>query len=121
MIVKANEATEAGVVPSLEAIQAWNVFEEEMKTAGVLLDQAGLRPSLGRRPDPLSGDKKTVDLMAFCQSKEFIAGYCILELKSLEEAKAWALRVPNPHPDGGQGEIEIRRLFMLGPEDFAQA
>jgi len=121
MIVKANEATEAGVVPSLEQIQAWNVFEEEMRTAGVLIDQAGLRPTKDGARIHFSGDKKTVIDGPFAETKEVIAGYCILDVKSREEAIAWAMRVPNPHPEGGETNIEIRQLFLYEPEDFAQA
>jgi hypothetical protein len=120
MIVKANEASEAGVVPSAESMAAWNVFEEEMTKAGVLLDLGGLKPSSAGARIKFSGDKKTVIDGPFAESKELIAGYCILEVKSRDEAIAWALRMPTP-PDGEETNIEIRQLFMYEPEDFAQA
>jgi len=116
MIVKANKDSEAGVMPSEELLAAMMKYNEELMKAGVLLDATGLHPSSKGARVKFSGDKVTVIDGPFAETKELIAGYWLIKVKSKEEAIQWAKRVPNPHGNGAEGEIEIRQLFEL--EDF---
>ena len=117
MIVKANEDSEAGVMPSEELIAAMTKYNEELVKAGVLLDLSGLQPSSKGARIKFSGGKRTVIDGPFAETKELIAGYWLIQVKSREEAIEWARRVPAPHGEGAEGEIELRQLFEL--EDFA--
>ena len=116
MIVKANKDSEAGVMPSEELLAAMMKYNEELMKAGVLLDATALHPSSKGARVRFSGDKVTVIDGPFAETKELIAGYWLIKVKSKEEAIQWAKRVPNPHGNGAEGEIEIRQLFEL--EDF---
>ena len=115
MIVKATENSEAGKLPSEELMAAMGKYNEELMKAGVLLDLAGLKASSNGARVKFSGGKPTVIDGPFAETKELIAGYWIIQVKSREEAIEWARRAPAPHP-GGEGEIEIRPFFEL--EDF---
>jgi hypothetical protein len=116
MIVKANQDSEAGMMPPLELINAMGKFNEEMASAGVLLAAEGLQASSkGARVKFTPGSKPTVVDGPFAETKELIAGYWMIQVKSKEEAVAWALRSPSPHP-GEACEIEIRQVFDA--EDF---
>jgi hypothetical protein len=93
-------------------------YNDELKKAGVLLDLSGLRPSAEGRRVEFSAGNRTVISGPFAESKELIAGYWILQLKSMDEAVEWARRVPfealariYPGEYGAEGEIEIRQLF----------
>lgn len=114
MIVKASKDSEAGKMPSQELISAMGKYNEELMKAGVLLDLAGLQASSKGARIVFSGKEKTVIDGPFSESKELIAGYWIIQVKSLEEAIEWAKRAPNPQEK--DGEIEIRQFFEL--EDF---
>jgi hypothetical protein len=116
MIVKANKDSEAGVMPSEELISAMGKYNEELMKAGVLLDLAGLQPSSKGIRIKFSGGKRTIIDGPFTETKELIAGYWIIQVKSREEALEWAKRVPAPHGEGAEGEIEIRQFFEL--DDF---
>jgi len=89
-------------------------FNEEMAKAGVMLDGNGLQPSSKGARVRFSGDKRTVIDGPFAETKELVAGYWILQCKSLAEAVEWIRRCPNPHKE--DGEIEIWQMFEL--EDF---
>jgi hypothetical protein len=115
MIVKANTDSEAGVMPSEEMLSAMGKYNEELMKAGVLVDLAGLQPSSKGTRIRFSGGKRTVIDGPFTETKELIAGYWIIRVKSREEAMEWAMRIPPTHPDGS-GEVEIRQFFEL--EDF---
>ena len=116
IIVKATKDSEAGVMPSEAAIAEMAAFHEELAKAGVLLDASGLqRSAIGWRIR-YHGPKRTVVDGPFTETKELIAGYTLIQVKSREEAIAWTRRFPNPTPDGADCEIEVRRLFEL--EDF---
>jgi hypothetical protein len=117
MIVKASEQSEAGVMPSEAMLEAMGRYNEELAKAGVLLDLSGLQPSSKGARIEFSGDKRRVIDGPFTESKELIAGYWLIQVKSKEEAVAWALRAPNPHPEGAETNIELRQLFEL--DDFA--
>ena len=115
MIVKANEESEAGTLPTEEMIAKMGRYNEELMKAGVLLDLAGLQSSAKGTRIIFDGDKKRVVDGPFAETKELIAGYWIIQVRSREEAMEWALRAPNPDPNG-KGVIELRQFFEL--EDF---
>jgi hypothetical protein len=117
VIVKANKECEAGILPSEEILAAMTKYNEGLVKAGVLLDLAGLQPSFKGARVKFSGGKRTVIDGPFTESKELIAGYWIIQVKSREEAIEWAKRVPAPHGEGQDGEIELRQFFEI--EDFA--
>ena len=116
MIVKATRDSEAGRMPGEDMLQAMADYHEELAKAGVLLDGNGLHPSnKGWRITWTDGKKRITD-GPFAETKELIAGYTLIQVKSREEAEEWAKRFPNPSYE--DGEIEIRQVFEL--EDFAQ-
>ena len=116
IIVKASKDSEAGVMPEEDMLAAMADYHQELAKAGVLLDANGLHPtSRGWRIKYEGGNRRVVD-GPFAESKELIAGYTIIQVKSRAEALEWARRFPNPHRE--DGEIEIRQLFEL--EDFTQ-
>ena len=108
VIIKANEDSEAGKLPSTELINEMGKFNAQLVEAGVMVDGGGLRPSSDGARVRFDGDKRTVIDGPFAEAKELVAGYWILELNSLDEAIDWVKRVPNT--DGGESEIEIRRV-----------
>jgi hypothetical protein len=116
MIVKASKDSEAGKMPSEELLSAMGKYNEELMKAGVLLDLAGLQPSSKGMRIKFSGGKRRVIDGPFTETKELIAGYWIIQVKSREEAIEWAKRVPAPHGEGAEGEVELRQFFEL--EDF---
>jgi hypothetical protein len=110
----ATKDTEAGVLPSGEAIAQMMEFQEELVKAGVLVAGEGLRESArGARITFGSGGKTTIKNGPFTESKELIAGFSIIQVKSLDEAIAWMSRMPSPEGSS----LEIRQLFT--DEDFA--
>ncbi len=119
VIVKANKDSEAGVLPSEKLLTEMNKFNEELAKAGVLLAGEGLHPSSKGVRVRFSGSKRTVIDGPFAETKELIAGYTIIQVKSREEALEWTRRFPNPSIDGKDGEIEVRQLFEL--EDFGES
>ena len=117
VIVKASKDSEAGKMPSEELLGAMAKFNEEMVKAGIMLDGAGLQPSAKGARIRFSGSKRSVVDGPFAETKELIAGYWIIQVKSKEEAIAWMMRCPNPHAE--DSEIEIRQFFEL--EDFGES
>jgi len=116
IIVKANQDTEAGVMPEEKLIAAMATYHEELAKAGVLLDASGLQPTSKGFRVKYSGSKRTVIDGPFTETKELIAGYSIIQVKSKQEAVEWAKRFPNPHGEASESEIEVRQFFEL--EDF---
>ncbi len=118
MFVIANKKTEAGQKPTNEALVAMHKFNEELREAGVLLDLAGLTPTSRGVRVQYSGSERTVIDGPFAEAKEVIAGYSLLEVKTLAEAVEWAKRAPFGVgvQDGEEPEVEIRPLF--DPTDF---
>ena len=114
VMVKATKDSEAGVMPSEELLSAMAKFNEEMVKAGVMLDANGLQPSSKGARVRFSGDRRTVIDGPFAETKELVADYWIIQVKSKAEAIEWIKRCPNPHNE--DGEIEIRQIFEL--EDF---
>ena len=115
VFVKATKDTEAGKMPSEELLAAMAKFNEEMVKAGVMLDGNGLQPSSKGARVRFSGDKRTVIDGPFAETKELVAGYWVLQCKSLAEAVEWIKRCPNPMP--GESEIEVRQVAEM--EDFS--
>lgn len=107
VIVKANADTEAGVMPPAEAIAAMGKYNEELIGAGILLGAEGLQPSSKGAKIKYAGGKTTVVDGPFAEAKEMIAGFWLLQVKSREEAIAWARRAPMQ--DGE--ELEVRQVF----------
>jgi hypothetical protein len=114
IIVKANRDSEAGVMPDETLLTEMAKYHEELQKAGVLLDASGLQPSSKGWRIKYSGGKQSVVDGPFAETKELIAGYTLIQVKSREEAMEWTRRFPNPAAK--DGEIEVRQLFEL--EDF---
>jgi hypothetical protein len=117
VIIKANEDSEAGVMPSEQLLKEMGAFNEELVKAGVMLDGDGLKPSSEGARVRFSGSQRTVIDGPFVETKELIAGYWIWQVKSLDEAIEWVKRCPNPM--AGESEIEIRPIVEA--EDFGEA
>jgi hypothetical protein len=117
VIVKANAATEAGVMPTQQQLAEMGQFNEELVKAGVLLAGEGLHPSSRGARIVFEGgnDKRSVVDGPFAETKELIAGFWIIEVSSKEEAVEWMRRCPNPY-GSEPGHIEIRQIFAA--EDF---
>jgi hypothetical protein len=111
MLVKATEESEAGVLPDEKILAEMGKFNEEMVKAGVMLAGEGLQASSKGTRVNFSGGKPTVTDGPFTETKELIAGFWLIQVKSKDEAIEWAKRVPFE-----EGEIEIRQIFEL--EDF---
>jgi hypothetical protein len=119
IIVKANKDSEAGVMPQEKLIAEMAAFHEELAKAGVLLDASGLQASSKGWRIRYQGAKRTVIDGPFAETKELIAGYTLIRVKSREEALAWTRRFPNPDMQGADCEIEVRQLFEM--EDFGSS
>jgi hypothetical protein len=118
VFVKANDETEAGVMPSEELLAEMMKYNEELVKAGVMLGGEGLHPSSKGVRVKFSGDNRTVVDGPFTETKELVAGYWLWEVKSLDEAIEWVKRCPSD-PSGVESEIEIRPVFEM--EDFGEA
>jgi hypothetical protein len=116
VMVKATKSSEAGVMPSEQLIADMTRFNEELVKAGIMEAGEGLHPSSkGARIRFTKDDKRSVIDGPFAETKELVAGYWIWNVKSREEAIAWAKRSPSPFP-GEDCEIEIRQV--MSAEDF---
>jgi hypothetical protein len=117
VLVKASTDSEAGKMPSEQLLREMGNFNEELVKAGVMLAGEGLHPSSkGKRMIFKGAGRSFVD-GPFAETKELVAGFWIWQVKSMDEAMAWARRMPNPeHADG---EIELRPVFT--DEDFGDA
>jgi hypothetical protein len=109
VLVKANQASEAGEMPDQQLLEAMTRYNEELVQAGILRDANGLHPSSRGARVRFSGTDRTVIDGPFTETKELVAGYWIWEVGSLQEAIEWLERCPNPHV--GESEIEIRQIF----------
>jgi hypothetical protein len=116
VLLKANEDTEAAVMPSEQLLAEMGQYNEEMVKAGVLLAGEGLQPSSKGARVKFSGDERSVTDGPFAEAKEMIAGYWLIQVKSKDEAIEWVKRCPNPMD--GESEIEIRQVFEA--EDFGE-
>lgn len=112
VIVKADADTEAGVMPSEQLLAEMGNFNDELVKAGIMLAGEGLHPSSKGVRIRFSGTKRTVIDGPFTETKELIAGFWLIQVKSLEEAIEWFKRAPM----GGDTELEIRQVFEA--DDF---
>jgi hypothetical protein len=117
VIVKATPESEAGVLPSEELLTEMGHYNEELVKAGVMLAGEGLHPSSRGARVRFSGTKRTVVDGPFAETKELIAGFWLIQAKSMEEAIEWVKRCPNPM--NSDSEIEIRQVFEQ--EEFGEA
>jgi hypothetical protein len=111
MIVKATKESEAGVLPDAAILAEMGKFNDSMMKAGVMLAADGLQSSSKGARIRYEGERRTVIDGPFAETKELIAGYWIIQVKSKDEAIEWARRVPFV-----EGEVELRQVFEL--EDF---
>ena len=116
VIVKATEDSEAGIMPTEEALTAMMRYNEELVKAGIMLAGDGLKPSSKGVRVQFDGPSRTVVDGPFAETKELVAGYWVWQVKSLDEAIEWVKRCPNPMP--GPSEIEIRPFYEM--EDFGE-
>ena len=109
------EIEKEGALPDPQLMAEMGKFNEELMKAGILLALDGLHPSSKGARVKFSGKSRTVVDGPFTEAKELIAGFSILQVKSLEEAIEWVKRGPNCH--AGDYEVEIRQVFEM--EEFA--
>src|SRR5687767_894118 len=117
VMVKASKDSEAGKMPSEELLGAMAKFNEELVKAGIMVDGAGLQSSAKGARIKFSGDTRTVVRGPFPETNQLVAGYWIINVKSLDEAIDWMRRCQTPHE--GESENEIRQYFEL--EDFGDS
>jgi hypothetical protein len=119
VIVKATRDSEQEVTPGDEQLmKEMGAYNEELVKAGVMLSGEGLHPSRVGKRVRFSGAARTVVDGPFTPAEELVAGFWLWQVKSMEEAVAWARRCPNPMP-GNQAVLELRRIYET--EDFAAA
>jgi hypothetical protein len=118
VMVKASKDSEAGVLPDETLLTEMGKFNEELVKAGVLLAAEGLHPSAKGARVRFSGATRTVIDGPFAETKELVAGFWLLQVKSREECIEWVKRCPNPMP-GTESEIEIRQAHEA--DDFGDA
>jgi hypothetical protein len=112
IIVKANAESEAGQMPSQQELEEMGRYNEELVKAGVMLAGEGLHPSSRGHRVRFDGTSRTVIDGPFAETKELVAGFWLIQVKSPEEALEWVKRIPFR-----EGEVEVRRVFDT--EDFA--
>jgi hypothetical protein len=114
VLIKANERSEAGELPTQELLEQMTAYNEELVKAGVILGGDGLHPSSrGVRVEFAGTERKVID-GPFAETKELLAGYWVWQVRSMDEAVEWAKRIPNPM--GEHSIVEIRPVFEA--EDF---
>ena len=112
---KATKESEAGIMPKPEAFEAMGQYNDDLVKAGILLAAEGLAPTSKGARVKFIGDKRIVIDGPFAETKEVVAGFTIIQVKSLEEAIEWVKRAPNLAANG-EAEVEIRKLMDI--EDF---
>lgn len=117
VIVKATADSESGKLPSAELMTAMGKFNEELVNAGVLLAGEGLHPSAKGARIHFDGKSRAVTDGPFAETKELIAGFWLIQVKSKEEAIEWMKRCPNPFDV--PSDIEIRQVYEIS--DFGDA
>lgn len=117
ILVKASPESERGDMPPAEMLVEMTKFNEELVRAGVLLAAEGLHPSSNAMRIRYEGGERRVIDGPFTETKELVAGFWLIDVKSRDEAIEWFKRIPNPHVSDG-GEIELRQVITA--EDFAE-
>ena len=119
ILVKATKDSEAGVMPPENLLAQMAAYHEDLAKAGVLVDGNGLQAtSKGWRVRYRGASRSVVD-GPFAETKELVAGFTIIKVKSRAEAIEWSRKFPNPTLDGSDCEIEVRQMFEL--EDFGSS
>ncbi|MEZ4366684.1 MAG: YciI family protein [Kofleriaceae bacterium] len=118
VLVKATKNSEDGVMPDERLMSAMGAFNAELVAAGVMLAGDGLKPSSAGKRVVFTGEQRVVVDGPFAETKELVAGYWIWQVRSMEEALAWARRCPPPMP-GEESILELRPIFGL--DDFGDA
>ena len=118
IIVKSTPEFESAAAPVADEalLGAMATFHEELARAGALLDASGLQPSRHGWRIHYDGSRRHVIDGPFAETKELIAGYTLVQVRSREEAMEWSRRFPNPAGAGCAAQIEVRPLYEL--EDF---
>ncbi|HEV3377943.1 MAG TPA: YciI family protein [Thermoleophilaceae bacterium] len=117
VLIKANEQSEAGQMPSEKLLTEMTAFNEELVKAGIMLAGDGLHPSSkGVRVEFSGSDRKVIN-GPFAETKELLAGYWVWQVKDMDEAIEWVKRIPNPD-EGTEGIVEIRPVFEF--DDFGE-
>jgi len=116
VLVKATKESEAGILPNEKLLTEMMNYNQELVDAGILQAGDGLKASSEGVRIRFTGSKREVTDGPFAETKELVAGYWIWEVKSMEEAIAWAKRCPDPMPDSDGSELEIRPMFTM--DDF---
>lgn len=121
VIIKANEDSEAGIMPGEQLLTDMGRYNEELVKAGIMLAAEGLYPSSKGARVKFSGGKTTVIDGPFTEAKELIAGFYLWQVKSMEEAIAWVKRMPAPvdFPLDAEDVVEIRPVGEM--DDFGEA
>ena len=119
ILVKATRDSEGGAMPPESLLAEMGAYHEELARAGVLVDCSGLKPSSNgwRVKYGKNGQRSVVD-GPFAETKELVAGYTVIDVKTREDALQWTKRFPAPFPDM-ECEIEVRPFFAL--EDFGKS
>ena len=113
IIVKASRDSEAGAPPTDALFARMAAYHEALGKAGILVDASGLQAtSKGWRVE-VHGEHRSIVDGPFAETKELIAGYTIIRVKSEQQARDWTARFPNPNLDDGPWHIEVRRMFEL--------
>ena len=115
VLIKANEQSERGEMPSEKLLTEMTAYNEELVKAGVMLAGEGLHPSEKGVRVAFEGDGRKVIDGPFAETKELLAGFWVWQVRSLDEAVEWVKRMPSPD-DGGDATVEIRPVFEV--EDF---
>ena len=116
MLLKSDATAEAGVMPDQKLLTDMGNYNAALVEAGVMLGGEGLHPSSEGAKVRISKGKTTVIDGPFAEAKEVVAGYFMLQTKSLQEAIEWAKKIPGPDDPTAEGELELRPIFEL--EDF---
>src|SRR3712207_6196339 len=117
VLIKANERSEAGEMPSEQLLTEMGSFNEELVKAGIMKAGEGLHPSSRGKRVRFSGSSRTVIDGPFAETKELLAGFWLWQVKSMDEAVEWAKRCPNP--TGAESVLELRPVFEA--DDFGEA
>jgi hypothetical protein len=116
VLIKANEQSERGEMPSEKLLTEMTTYNEELVKAGVMLAGDGLHPSAKGVRVAFSGSERKVIDGPFAETKELLGGYWIWQVKSLDEAVEWVRRMPAPDDGADEAIVEIRPVFEA--EDF---
>lgn len=116
VIIKADQDSEAGVMPSEQLLTEMGNYNQELVDAGVMLAGEGLHPSSKGARVQFSGEKRTVTGGPFKETRQLVSGFWLWQVNSLEDAIQWVKRMPNPM--GAEAEVEIRPVFEA--EDFGE-